>query len=154
MSVKNLFNQYGNNSIAGIRARIADSRAGASGASARSLKQFSTESEFTLFGAQHFKWMETGRKGGRVPKNFIEIIIQWMRDKGITPRVNTEQGYKTAAFLIARKIKQEGTFLYRTKSFRDIFSSVINEQSLNILFANIATDKAKTISSDIINTFK
>lgn len=154
MSVKNLFNQYGNDSITKIRARIADSNAGASGASSRSLKQFSTDSEFTLFGAEHFKWMEVGRRAGKTPRNFRDIIIQWMKDKGITPRVNTEQGYRSAAFFIARKIRQQGTFLYRTRSFRDIFSSVINQESVNKLIQEIASDKATTISSDIVKQFK
>lgn len=154
MSIQNQFNLYGNESINKIRARLASSRANASGKASRSLRHIATDDELTIIGAGHFQWIEVGRRGGRTPKNFTDIIVKWMKDKGIKPRANTEQAYRTAAFFIARKIKQQGTLLYRTKTARDVFTSVINEESVNKLIESIATIKTSDIRSDIIRQFQ
>jgi hypothetical protein len=61
--------------------------------------------------------MEGGSKGGWPAEN---IIIKWMKDKGIQPRdwatgqfkSKTENNYRQAAFLISRKIYNIGTDIY------------------------------------------
>lgn len=157
MPIKQSFTLYGDDAISRIKQAIVSSGAHASGASSRSLAHAESDAEFNLYGAEHFKWMEQGRKGGKVPKDFIKIIMVWMQDKGLAPRgIDPEKlpEIRSAAFLIARKIKNEGTSLYRNKSFRDIYSSIINEDSLQQLFEDIGQQKSVEVLSDIVDSFK
>lgn len=109
----------------------------ASGRTAASLRVEVTEEEGTLYGRSPFGILETGRKPGKTPQGFQEIIRKWMADKGIeaapipyktdrphkyTPQ---ERGNLSLSFLIARKIKREGTSLFRKGGRADIYSNVI-----------------------------
>lgn len=83
----------------------------------------------TLYGLSSFLTMETGRKGGRVPKGFQQIIADWIVAKGIPLRAQATLKGRTyqsllhsTAFLIARKIRQSGTMLHRNGHKQDIFS--------------------------------
>ena len=109
----------------------------ASGKTAVSLRVEVTEEEGTLYGRSPFDTLETGRKPGKVPQGFQTIIRKWMADKGIeaapipyktdrphkyTPQ---ERGNQSLSYLIARKIKREGTSLFRKGGRADIYSNVI-----------------------------
>lgn len=109
----------------------------ASGRTAASLRVEVTEEEGTLYGRSPFGTLETGRKPGKVPQGFRTIIRKWMADKGIeaepipyktdrphkyTPQ---ERGNLSLSYLIARKIKREGTSLFRKGGRADIYSNVI-----------------------------
>lgn len=89
----------------------------ASGRTRDSLKVESTEDGGILWGRQAFGGLETGRKPGKVPKGFSDIILQWMEDKGITV-----EHPKSFAYLVARKIANEGTSLYQSGKI-DIYST-------------------------------
>lgn len=109
----------------------------ASGRTAASLRIEVTEEEGTLYGRSPFGTLETGRKPGKVPQGFQSIIREWMADKGISaapipyktdrPHKYTpqERGNLSLSFLIARKIKREGTRLFRKGGRDDIYSNVI-----------------------------
>lgn len=60
--------------------------------------------------AKYWKWVEEGRKPGKFPP--IDKILKWIQDKPVRPKPN-EKGKlpspKPLAFLIARKIANEGT---------------------------------------------
>ena len=84
-----------------------------------------------------FGVLETGRRGGRVPMGFQDIILQWMRDKGVsgTPIPYTtnrqhkytpqERGDRSLAYFISRKIRREGTRLFREGGRDTIYSQEI-----------------------------
>jgi len=75
-----------------------------------------------LTGRKYFGTLETGRKPGKVPANFSNIILKWMQSKGINvPKP------KSFAYLVARKIRIEGTVLYRSGGRSDIYSEEINK---------------------------
>lgn len=109
----------------------------ASGRTAASLRIEVTEEEGTLYGRLPFGTLETGRKPGKVPQGFQSIIREWMTDKGISatpipyktdrPHKYTpqERGNLSLSFLIARKIKREGTRMFRKGGRDDIYSNVI-----------------------------
>lgn len=111
----------------------------ASGRTMASLRVDVSEESGTLWGRNAFGVLETGRRGGKVPMGFQAIIRQWMKDKGIkaTPipyktdrphKYTPEQrGEMSLSFLIARKIKREGTRLFRTGGRDDIYSNAIPE---------------------------
>lgn len=81
-----------------------------------------------LFGRKAFGTLETGRRGGKVPKGFYKIIYQWMQDKGIQV-----EKPKSFAYLVARKIAREGTKLYRQGGRSDIYSNEIPKTTGSVL---------------------
>lgn len=109
----------------------------ASGRTAASMHVEATEYEGTLYGRSAFGVLETGRKPGKAPAGFQDIIRRWMSDKGIkaepipyktdrphkyTPQ---ERGDMSLSYLIARKIRNEGTRLFRQGGRSDIYSNAI-----------------------------
>lgn len=92
----------------------------ASGRTIESMKVERTEDGGILWGRNAFGTLETGRKPGKVPKGFSDIILQWMEDKGI--KANHPKSF---AFLVARKISEEGTKLFRDGGRNDIYSPEI-----------------------------
>ena len=117
----------------------------ASGRTAASLRVETTENEGTLYGRSAFGVLETGRKAGKGPMGFEDIIRQWIIDKGIqarpipykTDRMHKyspqERGERSLAFLIARKIRREGTKLYRQGGRNDIYSDAIRDTKAKIV---------------------
>lgn len=92
----------------------------ASGRTIASLRVDADEDGGTLYGRKAFGTLETGRRGGKVPKGFYRIIYQWMQDKGIQV-----ERPKSFSYLVARKIAREGTKLYRQGGRDDIYSNEI-----------------------------
>ena len=46
--------------------------------------------------------LEVGREGGKVPRGFTDILVQWSKDKGIS--FADERERRTFAFLLGRRI--------------------------------------------------
>lgn len=88
----------------------------------------------TLYGLSSFLAMETGRKGGKVPRDFRRIIADWVVAKGISIYTNTGRRPRVSsvAYLIARKIKTQGTALHREGRFEDIYTRASNEETLKL----------------------
>lgn len=109
----------------------------ASGRTGDSMHVDVSENEGTLFGRVAFGTLETGRAAGAVPNNFQAIIRQWMSDKGIKANpipyktnrrhkyTEQERGDMALSYLIARKIRNEGTKLFRQGGRADIYSNVV-----------------------------
>ena len=115
-----------------LRQRIIENhlRAGqkASGRTIASLHVETDNDGGILFGRKAFGTLETGRRGGKVPKGFYHIIYQWMQDKGIQV-----ERPKSFAYLVARKIAREGTKLYRQGGRDDIYSNEIPKTTESVL---------------------
>lgn len=62
--------------------------------------------------------LRDGRRPGKVPYDFEEILKQWAEAKGLQ-----FDNY----YLLARKIRREGTKLFRTKEMPDIFETAIKK---------------------------
>jgi hypothetical protein len=109
----------------------------ASGKTAASMAVMVSGSIGELVGRRAFGTLETGRRGGRVPRNFMGIIYDWMQAKGVhaepipyktsRPHKYTEQerGDRTMAYFIAKTIRRDGTRLYREGGRDDVYSRVI-----------------------------
>jgi len=100
----------------------------ASGRTRDSLRMEITEGRGVLLGRQAFGVLEIGRKSGKVPKGFYKIIEQWMEDKGIKV-----ERPKSFSYLVARKIANEGTLLYRSGQSEDIYSSEVEKTIEDIM---------------------
>lgn len=83
-----------------------------SGKSSASLRMEVTETSGTLYGAKYFFQQKHGRKPGKFPP--ISDILDWIREKGITPR-DSKTSTRQLAFLFARKIAEKGTDIYSGK---------------------------------------
>lgn len=92
----------------------------ASGRTRASLRVEASEDRGTLWGKSPFGILETGRKPGKVPKGFYQIILQWVKDK----KINVENP-KTFAYFVSKKIANEGTALFRSGGRTDIYSNEI-----------------------------
>lgn len=109
----------------------------ASGKTAASMSVNVSGSIGELVGRRAFGTLETGRRGGRVPRNFAAIIYEWMQAKGVhadpipyktsRPHKYTEQerGDRTMAYFIAKTIRRDGTRLYREGGRDDVYSREI-----------------------------
>jgi hypothetical protein len=127
----------------------------ASGRTAASMHVEVSEDSGTLWGRNAFGVLETGRKAGRVPKDFQGIIMQWMKDKGIQaapipyltnrPHKYTPQqrGTLRMSYLIARKIRREGTKLVRAGGRQDIYSPEIEKTIERIETRMVSLIKSK-----------
>lgn len=112
-----------------IQQNLANTGTNASGRTSASLDVVVDSTVGTLFGRQAFGTVETGRKPGRVPAGFRDIIYQWMQDKGVHAEVTGRRSQQSAdmsmAYCIARKIANEGSRLYRDGGREDIYTNVL-----------------------------
>ena len=70
--------------------------------------------------------MEKGRRAGKVPHDFTNIILRWMAAKGIAP--SDARQAEIMANAIKWKIIKEGTALYTGKQTRKVdFTGLIDE---------------------------
>lgn len=113
-----------------IAENIANNGQTASGRTARSLEVVDENDSIALYGRKAFGTMETGRKGGRVPRNFSDILYQWSLDKGIA--FYDERERRSFAYLLAKKIQKEGTELFREGGRADVYSNEIQQTVENI----------------------
>lgn len=95
----------------------------ASGRTSGSMHTDVLENRGILFGRMAFGTLETGRKPGKVPAGFYQIIKQWVIDKGISFDSQSERN--SFAYLVSRKIAREGTQLYRTGAEADVYTTEV-----------------------------
>lgn len=141
----------------------------ASGRTIQSMKVTMRENGGMLTGRKAFGTLETGRKAGRTPRNFTDIIKQWIIDKGISvspiqykrqasenwqPKYTPqERGLNTMAGAIAHKIRTEGTRLYRNGGRSDIYSNEIPKtiESIQKRLLSYYTTEVETININAAN---
>lgn len=135
--------------LEGLRKRIAanilNTGQSASGRTAKSLRVEATNDTGILYGRGAFGTLETGRKGGKVPQGFYQVIKQWAYDKRLV--FENERERNTFAYFVARKIAREGTKLFRSGGRSDVYSSEI-PQTINNIRQRIAKVVAGGITID------
>lgn len=130
--------------VTDIRSNLLRLGRNASGRTSRSLTiKMLGNDRAELWGAQHYNVLERGRRGGKVPYGFRDIIRQWILDKGIRVKPipsktgrgrksANERGLDSMAGAIAYTIMKHGTKLHRTKKVDDIYTSAINRTTKEI----------------------
>lgn len=91
---------------------------------------------FNLNLSDYYKWVDGGRKPGKVSRAGRESIKQWIRQKGIK---TFEKSIDQVSFLIARKIKREG---YKANRF---FTDVLKDGRLKDLEEDLKKETGKQI---------
>lgn len=127
--------------IAGIRSRIPN----VTGQSAASLGYRIDAEGLTIFSSQkYFTVLETGRKPGKRPP--ISVIEQWIKDKPIASDISP----RSLAFLIARKIGEEGSLLYRQGGKSGVISESINDKVIKEKLVDVLSDSFRDY---VVNEF-
>lgn len=104
--------------------------ANATGKTIESMKVTTTPQGGTLTGRAYFGTLETGRRGGKIPRNFASIIYDWMQAKG----VHAEDGNDISmSWAIAKTIQKKGTLLYRQGGRDTIYSKEITKTIENVM---------------------
>ena len=80
-----------------------------------------------IWGTKYIGVLETGRKGGKVPYDFKNILKRWALAKGLS--FSSESDFNRWAYFVSQKIKREGTKLYLAGGRKDILSQPINNFS-------------------------
>ena len=132
---------FANRTIVGIRSRIPN----VTGKMSQSLGYRLDENGLTIFSSEkYFTVLETGRKPGKMPP--ISAIEEWVKNKPIASDINP----RSLAFLIARKIGEEGSLLYRQGGKSGVISDFINDQKIKEDLVDLLDDKFREA---IINEF-
>lgn len=132
---------FANRTIEGIRSRIPN----VTGKMSQSLGYRLDENGLTIFSSEkYFTVLETGRKPGKMPP--ISAIEEWVKNKPIASDINP----RSLAFLIARKIGEEGSLLYRQGGKSGVISDFINDQKIKEDLVDLLDDKFREA---IINEF-
>lgn len=120
----------------GIAQRMAALGRMSSGRSVASLQIEVKDSKGNLSGDKQWETMQRGRRPGKVPSNFREIIKNWVRAKGINiqPRIgqSQKQAIESFSYLVTRNIMQKGTKLYRDKGYNDIYDTLLEKEIKNL----------------------
>lgn len=123
------------------------------GKTALSLEPEATDTTGILYGNISALALETGRKAGKVPTGFQAIIRKWMDDKGIF-QAEKESRKNSIAYLIARKIKREGTVLYKQGGNSGVLSKAINEGTISTFEKEVLSRFGREIQNEVITTFQ
>lgn len=153
--------------IADIQKGLADTKTNASGKTSAGL--FSVVSDYSIeiySDRRGFANVEAGQNPGKRPRNFREIIKQWIIDKGISiaampysPKYKgkkkfgsaKERGLYYAAGAMAWSNKTKGSRLYKSGGRNDVFSPAV-EKLVNRVADAAAQDLGKQIDAIFIST--
>ena len=72
----------------------------------------------------YFIYAEGGRDKGKIPRNFTDILKQWIKDKGLS--VNDKEDAQFASS-IAWKIAKHGSARHRDKNPADVVGPALDE---------------------------
>lgn len=130
--MNNVLREWAEDVIVKIQDNLDTTGTTASGKTKESLRYELETDEYggklTIYGRQYFQGVEEGRPAGGIPYKFQDIIRQWMSDKKIENQFGEKEWQKrNAAYLIAQKIKDSGTMLYREGGITTIYTDTITE---------------------------
>ena len=95
--------------------------------------------------------LETGRKPGRFPPR--EAIENWIKEKGLASRIEGQISVSSLAFLIARKIANEGWDRKRYGGV-ELISEVATPQRMQEIIDKVGQSYIVLITSEVTKTFK
>lgn len=125
-------------------------------ASGKSIEEYEVQADSnqaSLLGVSYVGTLETGRKPGKVPSGFTQIILKWIEDKSLFSG-ESEQKKKSIAFLIARSISLNGTKLFQQGGNSGIISNIITDQRLASFTDLLMTSFQNAAVNQILTQFK
>jgi hypothetical protein len=167
MIKKTILEELAADCITDIRAGMDSTKTNASGKTSSELFSEVSDSSIVIYANRRgFANTEAGQNPGKRPKNFREIIQQWILDKGLSiaampysPRYKgkrkfssaSERGLYYASGAIAWNNKTKGSRLYKSGGRNDVFSPAV-ERLFNRVTEAAADDIMMRIDAVFINT--
>jgi hypothetical protein len=133
---------------------------------APSFESLIDETEFginlNILASKYIRVLIDGRKPTKIgaPKGdptLQQIILSWIKDKGITPRANKNGKVPTIESLswaISKSIHLYGTRLYQQGGGNEIFEPIITETRINSLLSQLERSYYINIESDLVKSLK
>lgn len=125
--------------------QIDKSGVSATGKTKKGFEVKTTETNGQLIGYSYVGVLERGRRGGKVPTGFRDILLRWAQAKGIS--FSDSKQANQWAYFVSKKIQREGTALYRSGRTNDIFTTPINN-----LYKNLEQDIFNEIKNTIYDS--
>lgn len=100
-----------------------------------------------IIGEKYTEQLQFGRKPGKFPP--LAAIEQWINDKGIVPDIPI----RSLAFLMARKIANEGTKYYK-QGGTDLIDSVVTADRIDSIIAKVGIINVEGIVSGFVTELK
>jgi len=99
-----------------------------------------------LWGNDYAQQLETGRKAGSFPN--IAMIRKWIIDKGVFTQALQTISLSSLAFLIARKIANEG---WKRERFGgvELISAIITPERIQMIIDEVGAVEAMKIATEI-----
>lgn len=123
--------------IGQIRVEMHNNKINASNSLSNSLEGIITDdNHLQILANPYFLYSEKGRTAGKVPRNFMDILKTWIKNKGLSVNPRRDAQF---AFLTMRKIKLYGSKRHRNPSERvDLLGNVLNKElpELNNILQN------------------
>jgi hypothetical protein len=104
----------------------------------------------TLSAAGYIGVLEDGRRPGKFPP--VSKIEQWIKDRGIIPKGKIS--ITGLAFIMARKISQEGTILNQRGGNSGVLSKAISEDRIKSLLESLAEKYITDYTSEVLVEYK
>lgn len=103
-----------------------------------------------LLGYKYSGVLERGRRAGKIPKDFMAIIAKWAAVKGIT--FNSDKDRARFVYFVAKKIREQGTMMYRQRREEDIFTTATLrfEDILSIEIGALLEEEVKNKVFDVL----
>lgn len=109
-----------------------------------------SKSSSKILGLNYTEQLVFGRKPGKFPP--IKAIEQWIQDKGIAA-IGKNISTSSLAFLIARKIAQEGTNYFK-QGGTDLVESVITPERIQSIIDRVKEINVVTMTNGLIEKLK
>ncbi|GIM60539.1 hypothetical protein ACF3OB_01155 [Capnocytophaga canis] len=122
----------------------------ASGKWIESLEVKTQATRGSIIGQAYTYQLQAGRKSGTMPP--IQAIEEWIKQKGIKP-VEDKMKISSLAFIIARKIKQEGTKYYQ-QGGTDLIDSVVTPDRIQKIIDRVGSLHVVNLQSEILELIK
>jgi hypothetical protein len=158
-----LLDQFLQSIIDDITTRHDAARQRASGRTIRSLRKVVRGTTGLLYAAQFFRRLETGRgptkSSTKGDKPLWELILEWMGERGIraTPYTRKDgstqdqaKADKSLAWLIARKIHNEGDKLHRSGGSSGVISGAITQERIAAFVGAFGTNKRIEVANALL----
>jgi hypothetical protein len=153
-----IFQREASQIISEIKARLLSTGANATGKTAASLSESTSDERLIIYGGKSFGtnerdkrgYVEAGRGPGKLPP--FKDIQEWAIARGIVK--GSDERAKRIIDGIRWKIKNDGTNIFIRKNPRDIYFDVITPDRTNDIIDQVQGVFAQKVLSEIVQQFK
>jgi len=124
-----------------------------------SIKQSVSRTGFIIYAAHHILTLDTGRRPTKSTTkgtpSLRDILLQWIKDRGIVPKVPDGKAikdyhYRGLAYVMARKIHNEGNLIWRTQRPTGDILNVLSEKRIDAYIGTFSRKFMDSIRSELI----